>query len=66
MAGPGFVGSWTRRLGERLRFPHLFLLAAGLFLLDLFVPDFLPFADEIFLALLTVLLGSLRRKRPRQ
>jgi hypothetical protein len=48
-----------------LRFPYLFLLAGGLFVLDLFVPDLVPFVDEIMLGLLTLLLGSFRRrKRP--
>jgi len=46
-----------------LRFPYLFLLAGGLFVLDLFVPDLIPFADEIMLGLLTLLLGSVRRRQ---
>ncbi len=50
----GFLG--------RLRFPQLFLLAAGLFLFDLIVPDFLPFIDEVLLAIGTLLLGSLEKK----
>lgn len=54
---PGFVTRW---LGS-LRFPYLFLLAAGLFLVDLVVPDLIPFADEILLALGTLLLGRIRR-----
>jgi hypothetical protein len=46
-----------------LRFPYLFLLAGGLFVLDLFVPDLIPFVDEIMLGLLTLLLGSFRRRK---
>ena len=46
-----------------LRFPYLFLLAGGLFVLDLFVPDLIPFVDEIMLGLLTLLLGSFRRHK---
>lgn len=65
MAGPGFIGNWTKRLGEKLRFPQLFLLTAALFVFDLFVPDFVPFVDEVLLGLLTLLFGSLRRKTPR-
>lgn len=56
----------TRRLlafAGRLRFPQLFALAAGLFLLDLVVPDPIPFMDEILLGLATLLLGSFRKKR---
>ncbi len=51
------------RFAERLRFPQLFALTAGLFLLDLVVPDLIPFVDEILLGLLTLLFASWRRKR---
>ncbi|MEW6366914.1 MAG: DUF6116 family protein [Acidobacteriota bacterium] len=47
----------------RLRFPYLFLLTAALFLVDLFLPDFIPLADEIILGLLTLLWGSIKKKR---
>ncbi|MDH3403791.1 MAG: hypothetical protein OES32_01785 [Acidobacteriota bacterium] len=46
----------------RLKFPQLFMLAAGLFLFDLVFPDFLPFIDEILLAIGTLVLGSLQKK----
>ncbi len=46
----------------RLKFPQLFLLAAGLFVLDLFVPDFVPFIDEILLAIGAMILGSWEKK----
>jgi hypothetical protein len=49
--------------GSRLRFPTLFVLIALLFLVDLVVPDFIPFVDEIILGLLTVILGTWREKR---
>jgi hypothetical protein len=51
------------RFGETLRFPYLFLLTAGLFVLDLLVPDLIPFADELLLGLGTLLLGSIRKRR---
>lgn len=57
---PGAV----ERLTSRLRFPQLFLLTGGLFLLDLLIPDLIPFADEILLGLLTVVLGSLQKRVP--
>lgn len=44
-----------------LRHPQLFALVAGLFLLDLLVPDPIPFVDEILLGLATLLIGRLRR-----
>jgi len=61
--------SWLRgplvrmitRFAGRLRFPTLFWLTAALFVLDLLVPDVVPFADEILLGLLTLMLGNLTR-----
>lgn len=53
---------WVRRFAGGLRFPVLFAIAAALFLIDLIVPDVIPLADEILLALITVMLGALRRK----
>lgn len=53
----GLVGRFARRL----RFPQLFAFVLTLFLVDLVVPDMVPFLDEILFGLLTVLLGSLRR-----
>lgn len=54
----------VERMTSKLRFPQLFLLVGALFLLDLLIPDLIPFADEILLGLLTVLLGSLQRPEP--
>ena len=51
------------RRGRRLRFPTLFMLIALLFVIDLIVPDFIPFVDEIILGLMTVVLGLLRERR---
>lgn len=50
------------RFAERLRFPQLFLLAGGLFLLDLLLPDLIPFVDEILLALATLILAAWRKR----
>jgi len=46
-----------------LRFPQLFLIFAGLFVIDFVVPDFIPFVDEILLGTGTLLLASLRKRR---
>lgn len=51
------------RWAEGLRFPRLAALTAGLFLLDLVIPDFIPFVDEILLGLGTLLLTNLRRRK---
>ena len=50
------------RFASRLKFPQLFVFAATLFVIDLFIPDLIPFFDEILLGLVTLLLGSLKNK----
>lgn len=55
-----FLGGFV----SRLRFPQLFALTAAIFLLDLLIPDLIPFFDEIILGLLTLLLGSMSKKAP--
>ncbi|MFM6989559.1 MAG: DUF6116 family protein [Arenimonas sp.] len=47
----------------KLRFPTLFKLTAILFALNLLVPDFIPFIDEILLGLGTALLASWKARR---
>lgn len=59
MATP--IGTLVQRRFGHLRFPQLFAITAAVFLLDLFIPDLIPFVDEILLGLATLLLGSLRR-----
>jgi len=60
-----------RTLAERLssrfniRFPTLFLLFAFVTLVDFIVPDVLPFVDELGFLLVTMILGSWKRRRPR-
>lgn len=53
---------WILGYASRLRFPYLLLVTAALFVTDLLLPDFLPFADEILLGLATLLLSRLRRR----
>jgi hypothetical protein len=47
---------------ESLRFPWLLLVTLALFLVNVFVPDVIPFVDEILLALIAVVLARLKRK----
>lgn len=47
----------------RLRFPALFAVTAMLFILDFFIPDMIPFADEILLGLGAALLGSWKKRK---
>ncbi|MFO0901752.1 MAG: DUF6116 family protein [Pirellulales bacterium] len=55
------LAATVKEFAAGLRFPTLFFLTATLFVVDLCVPDFIPVADEILLALGTLLLGSLRK-----
>jgi len=48
------------RWAEGLRYPRLAMLVAALFVVDLLIPDFIPFIDEILLGLGTLLLSNLR------
>lgn len=54
------------RFFSRLRFPWLFGLVAMLFGLDLVLPDFLPFIDELLLGLATLLLASWKQRKADQ
>lgn len=63
MANPfafGFL-NWARKL----RYPTLFKLTAGLFVLSLLLPDPIPFVDEILFGMGTLLLANWKnRKQP--
>lgn len=62
-ARPGLIEPLLRKLNPR--FPTLFLVFLGLTIADFFVPDPIPFADEIALALLTAMLALWKdRKKP--
>jgi hypothetical protein len=51
------------RYAARLRYPRLVAVTFGLFLLDLLVPDPVPFADEILLGLMALVLAGLKEKK---
>lgn len=46
-----------------LRFPMLFGITAVLFVVDLLIPDAIPFADETLLALGAALLGRWKKRK---
>ncbi|MGB8239951.1 MAG: DUF6116 family protein [Azonexus sp.] len=46
-----------------MRFPALFAISAVLFILDFFIPDILPFVNEILLGLGAALLGSWKKRK---
>jgi len=58
------IRALVTRFASRLRFPALFALVGSLFVVDLLVPDLVPFVDEVMLALGTLLLGAWRKRRP--
>jgi hypothetical protein len=63
MVGPSsVVASWLTRWVSGLRFPWLLAITAAVFAFDVFIPDFIPLADEILLGLLTMVFASLKRR----
>jgi hypothetical protein len=61
MANP-LLGPILRWFGK-LSYPRLFLLTAILFVVDLVVPDVVPFADELLLGLGTLLLANWKKRK---
>lgn len=51
-----FRSQWIKRL----KYPQLFVLMAAVFALDVAVPDFIPFVEEILLGLGTLLLANIK------
>ena len=50
------------RYALTLRFPKLLAITTALFVIDLLFPDMVPFADEILLGLISLLLASLKKR----
>jgi hypothetical protein len=48
---------------DQLRFRNLFFMVIGLFFVDLLLPDFIPFIDEIILGLLAIILANWKKER---
>ena len=46
-----------------LRFPYLAAITGTLFVVDLIVPDFVPFADELLLGMIRLLLAKLKKPK---
>lgn len=59
---PGLGAGAVERAASRLKFPQLFGVFLALFLIDLVVPDLVPFVDEILLGLGTALFGLWRER----
>jgi hypothetical protein len=56
------VAALVNRLIPGIRHPWLLAIVAGLFAIDLVVPDPIPLLDEVVLAALTFLLASWRTR----
>lgn len=64
MIGPMNVAKGlVEKQATKLRFPVLLFITGSLFVIDMFIPDFIPFVDEILLGLVTVVLASLRKRK---
>jgi hypothetical protein len=59
----GPILAFVMRYLVGLRFPYLAAITGTLFVVDLIVPDLIPFADELLLGLVTLLLGMIKRPR---
>lgn len=54
------VDKLVNRAAGKMRFPWLVLVLGVLFVADVFIPDAIPFVDEILLALLTLIFSRIR------
>ena len=48
---------------NQLKYRNLFFFFFCLFLIDLFVPDFIPLIDEIILGLLAIILANWKKEK---
>ncbi len=60
------LAALVQRFLPNLRYPYLFVILAGLFVLDLVVPDPIPMLDEVLLAVLTFVAASFKTRREDQ
>ena len=64
MLGPGSARDAVQKVATRLKFPQAFGVFLALFLVNLLVPDVIPFVDEILLGLAAALFGMWREPAP--
>ena len=62
MTPASFVSTFLS-FADKLKFRNLFIIVVGLFVADLFVPDFIPLIDEIILGLLAIILANWKKER---
>jgi hypothetical protein len=58
----GGLAGFVLRFASGLRFPWLFALTALLFVVNVFIPDALPLADEMLMGLGALLLASWKKR----
>ena len=59
---PSSLVVWFLNYARRLKHPQLFKWICALFLIDLIIPDLVPFVDEILLGLATLFLASWKKR----
>ncbi|WP_323847272.1 DUF6116 family protein [Microbulbifer magnicolonia] len=60
---PSALVGWFLNYAKKLEHPQLFKWICAIFLVDLFIPDLLPFVDELLLGMATLYLGSRKKRR---
>ncbi len=60
---PTSIMSLFLAYANQLKFKNLFFLIAGLFVIDLLVPDMVPMIDEIILGLLAIILANWKKEK---
>lgn len=63
MSGKYGLTALLSRYLSGLRHPWILALVAIFFVVDMLVPDVIPFADEVLLGLLTLLLAAWRKRK---
>jgi len=58
----GIATHVTNKVVSRLKFPKLLALFLTLWILDMIIPDPIPFLDEIMLAIATAIFGLWRER----
>lgn len=48
---------------NKLKFKNLFILISVLFVVNLILPDFIPFIDEIILGLMAIILANIKQDK---
>lgn len=57
------IATTLRRWATRFKSSTLAMFLASLFVLDVFIPDFLPFVDEIVLGIAAILVARWQARR---